>query len=48
MHVGKIIFSKFQGKYEKIKIIYIYISNFKTIVTKKIIKDNLKKKIIFN
>ena len=26
MHVGQIIFSKFQGKYEKIKInIYIYI-----------------------
>ena len=25
MHVGQIIFSKFQGKYEKIKIKYIYI-----------------------
>ena len=34
MHVGQIIFSKFKGKYEKIKIyiyIYIYICNFKTI-----------------
>ena len=40
MHVGQIIFSKFQGKYEKIKI-KIYIYNFKTIVTKKSIKDNL-------
>ena len=43
MHVGQIIFSKFQGKYEKIKIIYIYIYIFKTVVTKKFIKDNLKK-----
>ena len=25
MHVDQIIFSNFQGKYEKIKIIYIYI-----------------------
>ena len=39
MHVGGIIFSKFQGKYEKIKIIYIY--NFKLIVKKNFIKDNL-------
>ena len=40
MHVGEIIFSKFQGKYEKKKkIIYIY--NFKTVVKKKFIKDNL-------
>ena len=39
MHVGEIIFSKFQGKYEKIKIKNIY--NFKTIVKKKFIKDNL-------
>ena len=42
MHVGEIIFSKFQGKYEKIKIyIYIYIYNFKTVIKKKFIKDNL-------
>ena len=46
MYVDQIIFSKFQGKYEKIKIIYIYI--FKTVVTKKFIKDNLKKKKNFN
>ena len=39
MHVDQIIFSNFQGKYEKIKIIYIY--NFKTVVKKKFIKDNL-------
>ena len=46
MHVGEIIFSKFQGKYEKIRIniyiyIYIYIYNFKTVVKRKFIKDNL-------
>ena len=39
MHVDEIIFSNFQGKYEKIKIKNIY--NFKTIVKKKFIKDNL-------
>ena len=33
MHVGEIIFSKFQGKYEKIK---IYIYNFKTVRKEKI------------
>ena len=42
MHASEIIFSKFQGKYEKIKIIYIY--NFKIFVKKKFIKDNIKKK----
>ena len=45
MHVGEIILSKFQGKYEKIKIMYIYIYiymyNFKIVLKKKIIKDNL-------
>ena len=45
MHVGQIIFSKFQGKCEKIK---IYIYNFKTVVAKKFIKDNLYKKLILN
>ena len=35
MHVGEIIFLEFQGKYEKIKIIYIY--NFKTVIKKKFI-----------
>ena len=44
MHVGKIILSKFQGKYEKIRIMYIYMYNFKIVLKKKIIKDNLKKK----
>ena len=33
MHVGEIIFSKFQEKYEKIK---IYIYNFKTVRKEKI------------
>ena len=42
MHVGQIIFSKFKGKYEKIKI-YIYIILKQS---KKFIKDNLYKKII--
>ena len=41
MHVGEIIFSKFQGKYEKKIKIKIYIYNFKTIVKKKFIKNNL-------
>ena len=39
MHISQIIFSKFQGKYEKIKIKNI--CNFKTVITKKFIKDNL-------
>ena len=34
---NKIIFSKFQGKYEQKK------KKFKVVVKKKIIKDNLKK-----
>ena len=41
MHVGEIILSKFQGKYEKIRIMYIYMYNFKIVLKKKIIKDNL-------
>ena len=51
MHIGQIIFSNFQGKYEKVKIyiyIYIYTYNFKIVITKKFIKDNLYKKIILN
>ena len=39
MHVGEIILSKFQGKYEKIKIKNLY--NFKIVLKKKFIKDNL-------
>ena len=39
MRVGGIIFSKFQGKYEKIKIKNLY--NFKIVLKKKFIKDNL-------
>ena len=35
IHVGKIIFSKFQGKYEK------KIYNFKIVVKKKFVKDDL-------
>ena len=46
MHVGQIIFSKFKGKYEKIKI-YIYIYIYIILKqSKKFIKDNLYKKII--
>ena len=41
MHVGKIIFSKFQGKYEK-KNIY----NFKIVVKKKNLLRMICKKII--
>ena len=45
MHVGHIIFSEFQGKYEKIKIIciYIYIYNFKTVVQKNLLRIICKK-----
>ena len=41
MHVSEIIFSKFQGKYEKKNKDNIYIYNFKTVIKKKFIKDNL-------
>ena len=46
MHVDQIIFSNFQGKYEKIKIIYIYIY-FKTVVTKKFVKSKILKSHTF-
>ena len=45
MHVGEIIFSNFQGKYEKkINNIYIYIYNFKTVVKKILLRIICKKK----
>ena len=49
MHVDQIIFPKFQGKYEKIKIIYIYIYIyiFKTVVTKKFVKSKILKSHTF-
>ena len=46
MYVKEIIFSNFQGKYENIKIKYIY--NFKIFVNKNLLRIICKKKNILN